>query len=206
MNDDSIIATQASSLISQLRQEQELKRRELEREAMAWRAKRLQEARQQARRRVHRAVGLARERRRREIAAARADIDAEHRRQRQLQLTRLLELVLQRLPEQLVARWRDPRSRRSWVEACLDDAMNRLGASNWTIRHAPGLEAPEMPESHGNARITWREDAELEAGLVIEKAGARMDASVAGLLASSTEVQSRILALLHESTGGDHHE
>jgi len=200
MNDDSIIATQARSLISQLRQEQEQKSRELEREALAWRSARLREARQQARRRVHRAVGLARERRNRELAAAKAEIDAEHRRQRQLQLASLLARVLQRLPAQLVARWRDPRTRSSWVKATLDDALNRLGASAWTIRHAPGMEAQELPENHGNAQLTWREDADLEAGLVIEKAGARMDASIAGLLASSTEVQSRILSLLNGST------
>jgi len=200
MNDDSIIATQARSLINQLRQEQEQTRRELERAAMAWRRERLREARQQARRRVHRAVGLARERRRREIAAARAEIDAEHRQQRQLQLARLLASVMRRLCVQLAARWRDPQTRRRWVRATLDDALNRLNASAWTIRHAPGIEPREMPERHGDVRITWREDPGLNAGLVIEKAGARMDASITGLLANSTEVQSRILSLLNEST------
>jgi len=202
MNDDSIIATQARSLISQLRQEQEQTRRELEREAIAWRRERLREARHQARRRVHRAVGLARERRRREIAAARADIDAEHRLERQRQLARLLAYVMQRLPAQLVARWRNPQTRGRWVKATLNDALNRLNASAWTIRHAPGMEPQEMPDRHGDAWITWQEDPDLDAGLVIEKAGARMDASIAGLLASSTELQSRILFLLKDSTDG----
>lgn len=200
MNDDSIIATQARSLIEQLRQEQEQTRRKLEREAIEWRRERLREARQQARQRVHRAVGLARERHRREIAAARADIDAEHRRRRQLQLARLLARVMGRLPAQLVARWHDPQTRRRWVTDTLDDALNRLGASAWTIRHAPGLEPGEMPARHGEARLTWQEDTEMDAGLVIEKAGARMDASIAGLLANPTEVQSRILSLLRDST------
>lgn len=206
MNDDSIIATQARSLIQQLRREQEQKCREFERDAADWRRERLREARRQARQKVRSAVQTARERRRMEIAAAAAEIDAGQRRERQAQLTRLLSSIMQQLPEQLVARWRDADSRRGWVEATLDDAVNRLGVADWTIRHAPGVAPAEMPERYRDARLLWRRDDELAAGLIVEKRGARLDASVAGLLAGSSELQSRVLLLLNEVAPGDRHE
>jgi hypothetical protein len=200
VNDESVIATQARSLIAQLQQEQKQKSRELQREAEDWSRAQLLDARRKARARVGDAVHLARERHRREIAATAAAIDAERRRQQQAQLADLVADVIARLPEQLAARWRDDDARRRWLEATLAAAESRLGISAWTIRYAPGLPSAEMTERRGDATMTWREDPDLVAGLVIEKPGARMDASVAGLLADSTELQSRILFLLDEST------
>ncbi len=202
MNDNSIIATQAGSLIRQLRDKQARQCRELQSEAEAWRRERLREARRQARAEVRDAVRVARERRRAEIAAAEAQLEAEQRRERQMQLTRVLSRVMERVPDELRRRWRDARTRRVWVEATLRTALDRLGASDWTVRHAPGLEAEERIGDFEQARLNWLEDRDLEAGLVVQKPGARLDASIEGLLASSTELQSRILVWLNRAETG----
>ncbi|MBT8443769.1 MAG: hypothetical protein KJO13_03430, partial [Gammaproteobacteria bacterium] len=133
MRDESIVATQARSLIGQLREERDQSCRDIEREADAWRRERMREARRQARSKVEAAIGLARERRRVEVAAASAQIAADRSRQRQLQLSRLLSEAMRHIPDELAARWRDEHTRSGWIGAALRDAIRRLGASDWTI-------------------------------------------------------------------------
>ena len=106
---------------------------------------------------------------------------------------------MDRVPAALRARWLNDETRGQWITAALNDAKRRLEASDWTVRHAPGVAAPERAESFGGASLTWIEDGTLPAGLMIEKPGARMDASIDGLLAGSNELQSRVLRLLNEA-------
>lgn len=202
MKDNSIVATQAGSLIQQLRHEQERKCRELEREADAWRRQHLREARHQARQKVRAAVRVARERRRVEIAAAEAQIEAEKRRERQRQLNGLLARVMEHLPHELCRRWREAHTRHRWIQATLGVALRRLGASDWSVRHAPGLGPEQRAERFEEARLTWVEDPNLDAGLVVQKPGARLDASSDGLLSAGAELHSRILLLLKRDESG----
>ncbi len=202
MNDESIVATQARSLIRQLHDQQQRECRELQHKAEVWRRERLREARREARAKIRGAVRVARERCRVELAAAQAQVEAERRRERQMQLTRMLSQVMDRVPDELRKRWRDARTRRRWIEATLKDALHRLGASDWTVRHAPGLDPDERVEQFEHARLNWVEDLDLDAGLVVQKPGARMDASIAGLLAGSAELQSRILLMLKPDQRG----
>lgn len=199
MRDESIVATQARSLIRQLQEDQEQRCRDVEREAEAWRRERLREARREARGKVEAAIRLARERRRIEIAAANAQIVADRSRQRQLHLSRLLSQVMRRIPDELSARWRDERTRSRWIGAALRDAKRRLGASDWTIRCAPGITPDERVAEFEGANLTWIEDDDLAAGLIVAKHGARMDASTDGLLAGTGELESRILKMLNEA-------
>lgn len=201
MNEDSIVATQASSLIRHLREEQAQKCRDIEREATAWNRDHVRKARRQARIKVQAAVRLARDRCRTEVAAAEAQLAAEQRRRRQAQLNALLSQIMERVPDALAARWLDANTRSAWIDAALRDAKRRLDASAWTIRHATGLMPDEKLGHFDGARLTWVEDAGLVAGLVVEKPGARMDASIDGLLTGSAELQSRVLRMLNEATG-----
>jgi hypothetical protein len=203
MNDNSIVATQAGSLIRELRDRQQRKCRELQREAESWRREHLREARRQAHEKVRAAVRVARQRRRVEIAAAEAQIEAEQRRERQMQLNGLLSRVIERVPDELRRRWRGAQTRHRWIEATLGDALRRLGASDWSVRHAPGLEPEERVEQFEQAHLTWVEDPDLDAGLVVQKPGARLDASIDGLLSGGAELQSRILLLLKRDESGD---
>ena len=203
MRDDSIVATQARSLIRQLREEQEQSCRDIEREADVWRREHLREARRQARSKVEAAIRLARERRRVEVAAASAQIAADRSRQRQLQLSRLLSEAMRHIPDELAARWRDEQTRSGWIGAALRDARRRLDASDWTIIVAPGITLDERVAEFEGARLPWIENADLPAGLVIAKPGARMDASIDGLLAGDAELQSRILQMINAAMSAD---
>ncbi len=64
------------------------------------------------------------------------------------------------------------------------------------------MDPDERVEQFEHARLNWVEDLDLDAGLVVQKPGARMDASIAGLLAGSAELQSRILLMLKPDQRG----
>ena len=196
MNEDSIVLTQANSLIRQLRDELQRKTREIEREASAWCRERLGIARRDARIKVRAEIRVARERLRSEVAAAQAQLEAERRRRRQAELNGVLANIMRRVPDALAARWRNPNSRREWITAALRDAKRRLGDGDLTVRHAPNVMPDERVQVFEGLRLTWIEDAGLAAGLIIDIAGARLDASIEGLLAGSLELQSKVLKML----------
>ena len=204
MNSPSLYQVQADALISQLKKVQEGSIRTLEREARDWSRKRLQDARHQALLQFRKAAAMERERFSREISAAEAAISAEGRSRHQQHLCAMVQAVIDRLPAALVQRWKSPSHRSQWIQAALNNAARRLGNGSWLIRFAPGAEDDELPGEFDGTGIQWTPDPGLQAGLVIEKGGARLDASIKGLLADTSRVQSHVLALLGEVRGGGH--
>lgn len=196
MNTRTLYQTQADSLIGQLRQEQNEYCRKLQSEASAWSRQHLRDARRKARILMTEAIAAEREALRREIAAAEASIAAQQRHRHQLYIARILATVMARIPEALMQRWKDRSSRLAWLHAALGEAERRLGVCDWRIRYAPGLEPGDIDTIVTGAHADWLEDPSLDAGLVIQKHGARLDASVAGLLADPVELHGRVLALL----------
>lgn len=196
MNQPSLYQTQANSLISQLRQEQNERSRLLHAEAAAWARQRLREARRKARLLIADTVIAEREHLRKEIAAAEASIMAQQRHRHQVYIARVLATVMTRIPEMLAQRWKEQASRQAWLRAALGEAERRLGVCEWRIRHAPGLGRDDISALQAGGHAHWLEDAALEAGLIIEKQGARLDASVAGLMADPVDLHGRILTLL----------
>ncbi len=202
MNQASLYQVQADALISQLKRDQEASVRKLEQEAREWNRQRLREARHQALLQFRKAVAKERERFSHEIAAAEAAIAAEARTRHQQHLTAMVQAVIDRLPEALEQRWQSPLHRSEWIDSALRNAARRLGDGSWLIRMAPGPEQEELPESFDGTGIRWQADPSLKAGLVIQKGGARLDASIPGLLADTPRVQSHVLTLLGEVRGG----
>lgn len=202
MNQTSIYQVQADALISQLKKDQEASIRKLEHEARDWNRQRLREARHQALLQFRKAAAMERESFSREISAAEAAVAAEARSRHQHHLAAMVQAVINRLPEALARRWSSPLHRTEWIEAALHNAVQRLGQGTWRIRIAPGPGEDELPGLFEGASIEWQADAALKAGLVIEKGGARLDASISGLLADSARVQSHVLTLLGEVRGG----
>lgn len=202
MSQPSICQVQADALISRLKQGQEVAIRKLEHEARDWTRQRLREARHQALLQFRKAAAMERDRFSREISAAEAAVAAEARSRHQQHLAAMVQAVINRLPSALEQRWQSPLHRSEWIESALHNAALRLGQGQWLIRIAPGSEKDELPGDFAGAEIVWKPDKKLPAGLVIEKAGARLDASVPGLLADAPRVQSHVLTLLGEVRGG----
>lgn len=195
MSTPSLYQTQANALIAQLRRDQSERTQAMEREAQRWARDKLRDARHQARLRIAGVIESERAGLEREIAAAEASIGAQQRHRQQQYIAGIVGRVLERVPRELERRWQDAGTRRAWVAAALDEAGRRLGASTWSVRHAPGLHAAERHVGSGDT-LTWTEDLALKAGLVIEKPGARLDASIPGLLSDSAGVQGHIVHLL----------
>ena len=202
MSQASLYTVQADALISLLKKGQEASVRKLEHEARDWNRQRLREARHQALLQFRKAAAMERDRFSHEISATEAAIAAEARTRHQQHLSAMVQAVISRLPEALEQRWQSPLHRSEWIESALQNAARRLGDGAWLIRFAAGPEQEELPESLDGASIRWQPDPSLKAGLVIEKGGARLDASIPGLLADTPRVQSHVLTLLGEVRGG----
>ncbi len=93
----------------------------------------------------------------------------------------------------------DDAARATWIDALLRLAVQRLGRrAAWTLRHPPGLADAlrAVLAQHDVANATLVEDATLDAGLVIEADGARLDGTPAALLADRPAVEAELLAQL----------
>ena len=203
MHEPSLYQVQADALIRQLERDRDKRGHKLERETADWVRQHLREARTKAVRRFHKAAELERERYSRAIAAAEAALWAEARNRHQQHLSAMVQAVIGKLPEALERRWQMPTHRSQWIAAALADAERRLGAGQWQARIAPLPDDESLALSIGDAHITWRTDPEIRAGLIIDKEGARLDASIAGLLADISMLESHILTLLGEVRGGE---
>jgi len=206
MNEPSLYQVQADALIRQLERDRDKRCRALERETEEWSRQHLREARTQAIRRFHKAAEMEREHSSRAIAAAEAALWAEARGRHQQHLSAMVQAVIGKLPAALEKRWQTAPHRRQWVAAALADAERRLDAGEWQARIAPLPDEESLPAAVGDARITWRADPAIRAGLIVDKGGARLDASIVGLLADTSLLESHILTLLGEVREGGPHD
>jgi vacuolar-type H+-ATPase subunit E/Vma4 len=202
MNEPNLYQVQADALIRQLVRDRDKRCRKLEQETADWCRQHLREARRQALRRFHKAAELERERCNRAIAAAEAALWAEARSRHQQHLSEMVQAVVGKLPEALEKRWQEAAHRQQWIAAALAEAERRLAGGEWTVHIATPHDRESLPLAHGDARLEWHPDSSMRAGLIIDKGGARLDASTTGLLADTSMLESHILTLLGEVRGG----
>ena len=122
---------------------------------------------------------------------------------------RLLELAWPRLRAALESRWLEAESRRQWIRQTRRLARRALPAGVWTVRHPPDWAAAERLEFSSRLTVElgraprFLADGALRAGLVIESAGAVLDASLDGLLSARRRLEARLLALLSAARADD---
>jgi hypothetical protein len=154
------------------------------------------------RQRLHERVAAERAAARGRIQAARAERDTRLRGGAERANARLLALAWPRLGPALIERWQDPQCRRAWALGALGQARRALPPGPWTVRHAPGWPDGERQspvdelDLGPEAEPDFLEDPALAAGLIVECRGAALDASLGGLLADRSRIESRLLALL----------
>jgi hypothetical protein len=159
---------------------------------------------QRARKQVHAIIQSERGRLRNRVAAARAELETKRRLHRHQLGSVILEAAHRRLPERLAERWADPQSRAVWIRNAVTFALQRLPAGRWRVRHAACFRAADhdvLLQTLNRHRAQAPElvaDSGIDAGLVIECGGVRLDASVQGLLADSAAYQARLLALMED--------
>ena len=169
-------------------------------EARAVVATLLGQANRAARERMRQAFADERRQRDERVHAARANLQTRRRLAAQRCSSALLELTWRRLPDALLARWRDSAARRTWIAHVLALARTSLPPLRWQIDHEPGWPTAERDEVA--AKITrdvgatpvFRADGKIRAGLRIAGGGAVIDCTLDGLLRDRAENGARLLA------------
>jgi len=160
---------------------------------------------------LHASVQAERSRARALIQAAQAERATRERASGDRQNAVLLAEAWPRLRALLLARWRDPAGRETWLARALDQARKSLPPGPWTVRHAPDWGAPEaagpslavVAGPKGECRaLRFLADSGIAAGLIIEGGAAVLDASLDGLVADRQRLEARFLALLAAREAG----
>ena len=163
----------------------------------------LADARAHARRAVAEAVASERRRDREADRLLHARIDTHHRLQQQRTQKRQLERAWAQMRNALLARWRDPEGRRTWIEAALKRAGLVLQADHWTIAHPTDWPRDERSRIHdwlhdrAGVNVTFEAEEAIPAGLCVRRDQACFDATVDGLLAARHRIEAELLAELY---------
>lgn len=161
----------------------------------------------QARAQLHSRAVAERSRARALIQAARAERATRERRGSEHTSLKLLELAWPLLRERLLARWRLPEGRRRWAASYLNQALDLLPRGRWIVRHAAEWQEVEQREmaqkltEHLGQPPRFQSESGIEAGLIVECAGALLDASLSGLLQDRSRLESRLLSLIEAGHG-----
>lgn len=175
-------------------------------DAKAHRAAILREAHADARKRMREAFAEERLRRDARAAAAHANLQTRRRLAEQQRAGALLAAGWERLPGELVRRWRMPDLRRAWIAIVVAEACKSLPGRSWRVAHAPDWPVREW--TAGNAKFAeapaaecaFDTDARIGAGMKISAGGCIVDGTLDGLLSDRAEIGSRLLQLLNEDT------
>ncbi len=164
----------------------------------------LRAARKEARANVHEAIVRERRHAEQALRQAQANVALELRQQEQRAARNLLQDMWAAIGGVFEARWADAASRKSWLEAAVRQADALLSDHSWRIEHGTGwseaergaLAALAAGERVRAAPLTVELvcDPTVRAGIRIRTPGACLDATVAGLLASRTQIESELLA------------
>lgn len=204
--------SQADALVSEIREEVARERarilEEAGREANAIRGR----ARDKARRQLRRAVDELRESGRGRLAQVAAELETARRHEDSAHAREALDSAWPLLRRAIGRRWSDDASASTWIRALVVLAHARLRGAHWEARY-PAADAArarvlrEALAAQGIADVALRADAAIEAGLVIEAGGARLDGTPDALLAVRAEVEAALLAeIARETRGSDPHE
>lgn len=197
----SVLEAQTEALLRRVAREQESRTRRIRDEAGEQARAIAQRARQEARQRLKQAIDEERRETLRAVADRSAALDTDARRAEQAMLRTLIEATWQRLPQALVARWRDPQAREEWSRAACEFAARSLRVRSQVVVELDAEWAEEavahvaaLLEQLGLGPAEIHPVTALGAGLRIRSGGACVDATAAGLLASRERVESELLA------------
>ena len=205
--------SQADALVAEIREEVARERarilEEAGREANAIRGR----ARDKARRQLRRAVDELRESGRGRLAQVAAELETARRHEDSAHAREALDSAWPLLRRAIGRRWSDDASASTWIRALVVLAHARLRGAHWEARYPAAADAArarvlrEALAAQGIADVARRADAALEAGLVIEAGGARLDGTPDALLAVRAEVEAALLAeIARETRGSGPHE
>lgn len=200
----SVLDAQVESLLQRVTTDRDRRCAQLRESAERQARELLRAARKEALANVREAI--ARERKHAEQALRQAQASAALEiRQRAQQATHvLLEAMWAAIIGVLEARWADTARRKIWLQAAVRQAQSLLRERSWRIEHGAGWSDDERSalvklvaagDDDGPPReVELACDPAMRAGIRISTPGVCLDATVAGLLASRTHIESEFLA------------
>lgn len=203
MNDSA--ATPADALVAEIHRQADAQRQQRLATAVAEAAAITARARDKALRQLRRTqaeLRATRDERQRRLAA---ELDTQARREAAARARAALDAAWPQLVPALRRRWADAAARAGWVEALVAQAAARLPASGWRLRHPRAWSADDQRglqaslQRHGLGAIEVQADDSVDAGLVIERDGVRLDGTPAALLADRARAEAELLALLADA-------
>lgn len=165
----------------------------------------LAQAHADARARMRQAFEEQRALRRERIAAVQARLATQRRLHEQQRSAALLRLAWDRLPDTLLARWRQAGSRAAWIDHVLASARARMPDGPWHVTHAPDWPAAERQAlartlaADSGAAPLFEADAAIGAGLKVTANGNVIDGTLGGLLADRPAIEAGLLRRLEDS-------
>ncbi len=179
----------------QVREKAQQQAREITRQAHA-----------RSRARMHRHVNELREKYRARIASANARNQTLLRQQHQKEDRALLDVAWPLLREAMIALWKEPDSRRDWLQAAVQSAGSRLRDNGWHIEHPRNLTEEDVKLithmlPHGKSKHTKLVATDtFDIGIRIAIEGTVVDATLDGLLKQKNAIEALILARIKQGT------
>jgi vacuolar-type H+-ATPase subunit E/Vma4 len=196
----STLDSQSEALLQRVTEDRERRCAVLRAAAESQAAKIVSSAHAEARSTVHNAVLQERARMDLGMRQARARADIEARRRERQKSRELLEQMWTVIAEVLERRWREPASRRAWIDAAMDQAATLLAGRAWRIEGGSDLTQEERGEltdrAHGRGAgtVDWSLEPVVPVGLKIRSDSVCVDATVPGLLARRDAIEAAFLA------------
>jgi F0F1-type ATP synthase membrane subunit b/b' len=164
------------------------------------------DARANARKRLHQAIGELRREGERRLTRAKAELETAARARQQQQASHALKAAWPLLRDALAARWHDSAARKLWTDSVAELCARRLRRGDWTVEHPADWTAQEQTgfaaafADSGNIKLTFAAAPDLTAGLRIKADQAVLDASVAGLTHDGRAIAAMLLDELAHGT------
>jgi hypothetical protein len=164
---------------------------------------------QRSRARMHSHIVALREKYRVRAAAALARNQTRMRQQQQKHDHEVLTTAWPMLRESMLALWKDPESRRTWLENAVSNAKEILLQHEWHIEHPVDFDSDEhkwlkhaMTGSRQKGhKLTATDD--IEAGIRIRANGTVVDATLEGLLRHRLAIEAELIARIKQGADGD---
>ncbi len=160
----------------------------------------LKQAHTRVRARLHRHITTLREKYQVRVLAAHAHNQTLIRQQQQKADIAFLDAAWPVLREALLALWKDPASRRAWIDAAITSASSTLLEHDWRIEHPRDFtdEEPKRLQQlltgmQGKIPTLAASD-DIEAGIRIIAHGTVLDATLKGLLQQRTVIEAALIA------------
>jgi hypothetical protein len=155
----------------------------------------------EAREAMRRTFADSRERHAARVATATAELATRERIAEQHRVAALLAEAWQRLPDELVRRWRDPALRAQWVAHVVARARALLPRGAWRIVHAPDWPDDERDALARSleAPVEFVADPSHRAGLAVASSANFVDGTLEGLVYDRDEIGAQLLCELQRA-------